>query len=155
MTKKRLFRGMGALILFCVLVPAGCGGVIDPEEDGYTFKFRVDNNTDYNGSAGKTITKVEFINGNTRNDDVLGWSGETLAPDGPRSRQHTVWGFTIERTSGARIFGVQVAFDDNSKVFAWNDAGHNEKILVEVYPAGYYNSSYHSSPWIRFSSGNW
>jgi hypothetical protein len=49
----------------------GCGGLISPEKDGCTLKFKGDNNTGHNGGAAKTITKVEFINGDTRNDDVL------------------------------------------------------------------------------------
>jgi hypothetical protein len=153
MARKKLFRGIRTLMLIGSLVLAGCDGIINPEEDGYTFKFKVDNNTDLSGGTAKTITKVEFINGDARNDTVLDWSSKTLDP-GERSMQHTARGFTTEYTTSARIFGVQVTFDDDSKVFNWSSAGHGSKILVSVDHPGYYNGYYNQSG-IRFSPGNW
>ena len=141
---------VGVTVLALVFALAGCGKVDSEGEDGYTFRFKVDNNTHLNGGALKTITKVEFINGNTRNDYVRYASSEELSPGGERSIQYTARGFTVEYTPGTRIFGVQVTFEDGTKVFKWSYAGHNENILVSVNHPGYSNSS-----GISFSQGNW
>ena len=143
-------KRVSVAVLALVFVLAGCGEIDSEGEDGYTFRFKVDNNTHLSGGAPKTINKVEFINGDTRNDDVLFWSSQPISPGGERSMQYTARGFTIEYTSGTRIFGVQVMFEDGTKVFKWSYAGHNEKILVSVNPPDYYNAS-----GISFSPGNW
>ena len=143
-------KRVSVAVLALVFVLAGCGEIDSEGEDGYTLRFKVDNNTHLSGGAPKTINKVEFINGDTRNDDVLFWSSQPISPGGERSMQYTARGFTIEYTSGTRIFGVQVMFEDGTKVFKWSYAGHNEKILVSVNPPDYYNAS-----GISFSPGNW
>ena len=137
------------LALAATLILAGCDGTYDVEKDGYKFKFMVDNNTHF-GSTPKTITKVEFINGNTRNDKVRYWTTEQIEPGGKRSTQYTVTGFTIEHTPSTRIFGVQVTFEDETKVFNHSHTGHESKILISVDPPTYYNQS-----GIKFSIGNW
>ena len=150
---KIAVTGAGIAVVVIVIIAitlAGCNGVVNPEENGYTFKFKVDNNTNQNGGTPKTISRVEFINGDTRNDDVRYSSGQSLNPGGERSMQYTALGFTIEYTSSTRIFGVQITFEDETKVFKWSYAGHNEKILVSVNPPDYYNPT-----GISFSPGNW
>jgi hypothetical protein len=138
------------IALAAALILAGCDGAYNEEKDGYKFKFKVDNNTSLNGGTPKPITKVEFINGNTRNDEVLSWSTATIEPGGERSMQYTVMGFTIERTSSTRIFGVQVTFDDETKAFNWSYAGHESKILVAVG-----HPTIHNQSGMSFSYGNW
>ncbi|MDR2494389.1 MAG: hypothetical protein LBD24_04100 [Spirochaetaceae bacterium] len=133
------------------LLLAGCGAGILNDEKGYLFKFKVDNNTHLNGGAGVAITEVAFINGDTRNDNVLLWSSETLLPGDDRSRQYTVRGFTIEYpTSSTRIYGVRITFEDDTKAFNWSYAGHENKVLVSVGHPSRYNDS-----GIIFSPGNW
>ncbi|MDR2758341.1 MAG: hypothetical protein LBB78_03075 [Spirochaetaceae bacterium] len=134
--KNRLARGF-VFVLVCGLAIAGCDGVMNTEK-GYTFKFKVDNNTS------QTITKLEFINGDTRNDNVLSSSSESVSP-GKRSMQFIVSGFTVDDyDDGTRIFGVKATFEDGSNAFGWSYAGHEEKILASVYSYG-----------VFFRRGNW
>jgi hypothetical protein len=141
-----------ALALVFALALAGCDWIAGDGEGGYpyTFRFKVDNNTHLYGGAPKTITKVEFINGDTRNDLVLYQSGQPVTPGGARSTEHHVSGFTIEYSPSTRIFGVQVTFEGGTRAFAWSHAGHGQKILVSVNPPDYFNLSV-----ISFSLGNW
>ena len=150
---KNVQRCMAAAALVFCLALTGCNGITSGGEDGYTFKFKVDNNTHQSGGTSKTITKVEFINGDTRNDTVLSWSGQTIAPGGARSMQHTVRGFTIEHTPSTRVYGVQVTFDDGTAFFKPGYAGHESKILVSVNHPTYYNPNNPSG--ISFSPGHW
>jgi hypothetical protein len=137
MAKKKFGLGMAAVMFLAVgLVLAGCGA--SEEGDGYRIYFKVDNNT----SQG--ITKVEFINGDTANDDVLTSHSVTLAK-GDRSMEYRVWGFDIEYGSSTRRFGVKVTFEDGDTLFNWGSAGHESKVLVSV-------SSYY---YMSFSNGNW
>jgi hypothetical protein len=133
MKKKSLFAAMLALAFALALT--ACDG--NANDNGYKFKFKVDNNTS------ETITKLEFINGNTRNDKVLErWTVNLLA-NGDRSREYSVSGFTVEATSSKRYCGVKVTFADETTAFGYSTFGHENKVLVSV---GYY---------VSFSNGNW
>jgi hypothetical protein len=133
---KNLRKMLGVIAIGVVIAVglAGCGEA--KEGDGYRIYFKVDNNT----SQG--ITKVEFINGNTANDDVLTSHSVTLAK-GDRSMEYRVWGFDIEYGSSTRRFGVKVTFEDGDTLFGTSFAGHESKILVSV------------SYYMGFSNGNW
>ncbi|MDR2759652.1 MAG: hypothetical protein LBB78_09765 [Spirochaetaceae bacterium] len=146
--KKKLFRGITALVLLGSLVLAGCGGVLSSDEEGYTFRFKVDNDTNLTG-ASKTISKVEFINGDRQNDKVLYWAAPTLAP-GNRSMLYIVPGFTVEYDYSTRKCGVKVTFDDGTAIFGWGYFGHENKVLVTVDYSLYWD--YYS---VSFSLGNW
>jgi hypothetical protein len=134
MKRKRFFAGTLAVVLAFSLAVIGCE--TDPEDDGYMFKFKVDNNT----SA--TITKVEFINGNTQNDKVVGSTLNITANN--RSTEHSLSGFTVEAGSSRRYCGVKVTYSGGSTKFSYSSYGHQSKILVSVGD----NS-------ITFSEGNW
>jgi hypothetical protein len=127
------------LVASALLTLAGCE-VTEGSGDGYRINFKVDNNTS------QEISKVEFINGDTQNDKVVGtiWSGVSA---GKRSSEYRVYGFDIEYGSSTRRFGVKVTFEDNSTKFDWSYAGHESKVLVSV------NSSYYN--YMNFTSGNW
>jgi hypothetical protein len=135
--KTKLYFGMiVGMVLAVGLVLAGCDGNAT-EEEGYTFKFKVDN------SYSSPITKIEFINGNTKNDKVVGSRTLNLVY-GERSSEYKVSGFTVE--SGSRcVFGVKVTFDNGNTTFNYGSAAHNAKILATV----------SSSSVISFSEGNW
>jgi hypothetical protein len=139
--KANLFKLPALAALAIVLALAGCDLEAKDGEDGYTFRFRVDNNTAQN------ITKLEFINGDRQNDDVL--STRTLSlSSGDRSSEYRVSGFTIEYGDSRRKAGVKVTFADETAAFGWYAFGHENKVLVS---ATYYVGKIR----IDFSEGNW
>ena len=135
------FFGRAGAVMFIALafgfVLMGCDQDSDDDGDTYTFKFKVDNNTS------QAISKVEYINGNTKNDEVLSTRMIAIAT-GDRSSEQSVSGFTVDYGSSTRRFGVKVTFANEDTQFASSYAGHGQKVLVSVYPS-----------YISFSSGNW
>ncbi|MDR1231902.1 MAG: hypothetical protein LBK61_10950 [Spirochaetaceae bacterium] len=127
------------LVVSALLTLAGCE-VTEGSGDGYRINFKVDN------YSSQEISKVEFINGDTQNDKVVGAYMLSL-PVSQRSSEYRVYGFTIEYGSSTRRFGVKVTFADGTTRFASYYAGHESKILVSV-GSSYYN-------YISFSTGNW
>jgi hypothetical protein len=147
MKEKKLFLGIRVLMLLSSLVLAGCGDVLGNTGDGYTFKFKVDNDTNLNGGSPKTINKVEFINGDRQNDNVLYSTTQALLP-GSRSTLYIVSGFTVEYSYSTHKCGVKVTFDDGTTAFGWSYFGHENKVLVTAaYSWGKIK--------ISFSLGNW
>jgi hypothetical protein len=118
-----------ALLLAFALLLAGCNG--SSVEKGYTFRFKVDNDTNLNGGIPKTIAKIEFINGDRQNDRVLEWDTQPVAP-GERSAEYRVSGFTVEYDYSTCKGGVRVTFDDETSTFNWDAFGHGNRILVTV-----------------------
>jgi hypothetical protein len=121
---------------------------IDGEEDSYTFRFKVDNDTNLTGGL-KTIKKVEFINGDRQNDKVVGSWIVSIEP-ATRSSEYVHSGFTVEYDNSTRKCGVRITFEDNTTVFGWSAFGHRNKVLVTVKYSSYGNPYY-----ITFSLGNW
>jgi hypothetical protein len=136
---KKVLFGVTVLLL-SALVLTSCGMTTD-NDNGYKFKFKVDNNTT------QTITKLEFINGNTSNDKVLYYTAREILP-GKRSDEYTQSGFTVEAGSSTRYCGVKITFDDGSTVFGYDAFGHENKILVAV-------ENNWRGDYISFSNGNW
>jgi hypothetical protein len=106
----------------------------------------VDNDTN-NGNPPKAITRLEFINGDRQNDDVLSTKSLSLSP-GDRSSEYRVSGFTVDYGNSRRKAGVKVTFADETIAFGWSAFGHENKGLVS---AAYYKGSIR----IGFSEGNW
>jgi hypothetical protein len=131
---------------------AGCGGISAIPEDSYTFRFKVDNDTNLNGGIPKTIKKVEFINGDRQNDDLLHRTDETIGPGTGRSPEYRVSGFTVESDNSTRKCGVKVTFEDDTTVFGTDVFGHGNKILVTVKYSYYYM---YPEYYISFSLGSW
>jgi hypothetical protein len=138
MAKKGFLLGMLAMVLVFGLVSTGCDiSTSDADGDGYTFKVKVDN---YSNS---TITKLEFINGNTQNDTVLKTASLSLT-SGSRSSEYSVSGFTVEAGSTTHYCGVKVTFSGGTSRFGYTTAGHGSKLLLRM------TDSVGS-----FSEGNW
>ena len=141
--KKSWLAWLGIAALAFGIILSGCDGISSTttDDESYLFKFRVDNYTS------ETITKIEFINGDLPNDKVLSWTVYSLAP-GARSSERRVSGFTIEHGENKCIYGVKVTYtnDPTDFGFAWDSAEHESKITVSIYE---------TSPYIRFSPGNW
>lgn len=138
-----------AKIMAIAVLAAGFGGcTVLTGDEGYTFGFKVDNDTNLS-SRPKIIKKIEFINGDRQNDDVLYWTTQTIVP-GVRTTEQRIPGFTIEDEldSARRKCGVRITFEDETVAFNWYSFGHDSKVLVTV---SYYSSRYI----IGFSRGNW
>ena len=151
--KKMIFAVLAAAL---ALVLAGCGDLANAgesantEEDSYAFRFKVDNDTNQNGGAPKTIKKVEFINGDRQNDNVVGLWTVTVEPGDRSSLEYTRSGFTVKHDDSRRKCGAKVTFEDDSTAFGWDAFGHNNKVLVSVNYSFYVDYYY-----ISFSVGNW
>jgi hypothetical protein len=141
MAKKGFLLGMLALALTFGLALTGCDVTTTEDEDaGYTFKVKVDN---YHSSLG-TITKIEFINGNTQNDKVVKTYTGGSTPYGSRSEELVVSGFTVEAGTGTRYCGVKVYNSTGTFVFGYGAFGHESKILATI---GGTNSGLHAGNW--------
>ena len=127
--KKTNSKNRLTLLLTFALALAGCNG--SEVEKGYTFRFRVDNDTNLNGGIPKTIARVEFINGDRQNDRVLEWATQPVAP-GERSAEYRVSGFSVKYDYSTRKGGVRVTFDDETTAFSWDAFGHGNRVLVTV-----------------------
>jgi hypothetical protein len=131
-TKITRLALIGAVAAVAATGTAGCNGV-DDGNSGYTFKFKVDNDTNLDTDMPKLITKVEFINGDRQNDNVLSQTLQAIAP-GTRSAEYYVHGFRVEDDHDAarRKCGVRVTFEDGATLFGWDAFGHGSKVLVSV-----------------------
>ncbi|MDR2815022.1 MAG: hypothetical protein LBB79_10280 [Prevotellaceae bacterium] len=128
---------------------AGCN-VADDEKDGYTLRFKVDNDTNL-GDMPTDIKKIEFINGDRQNDNVLRSIIQTLPPAN-RSMEYRVSGFTMkdECDSARHKCGVRITFEDDDAAFDWDAFGHGSKVLVSV---DYFEHYYEGRYTISFSDG--
>jgi hypothetical protein len=147
-----MMKVFARIVVLAVLAAGlgGCGGVLIGDA-GYTFKFKVDNDTNLSGFP-KNIREVAFINGYRQNDDMLFWITQTIMPGPPRTTEQRVPGFTVEDEfdSARRKCGVRVTFDDGTVTFGWGSFGHNSKVLITV-SYNYYYSRYI----VGFSEENW
>jgi hypothetical protein len=132
--------GMVALVLSFWAV--GCDNLLNGVD--YTFEFRVNNDFGYYGKT-NAITKIEFINGSSRDDPVL----ETITLNLSRSEMsnvYTVSGFSKKYEGSTRLYCVKLTFDDGLIIGKWASALNKSKILVTT-------SSYTND--IYFSDGGW
>jgi hypothetical protein len=139
--EKRFFVGLLALVFALALT--GCDGEWITSAIGYTFRFRV-----YNNSSA-IITKVDFINGSNRNGFVLRSPSGIRLTNGELSDEYRVSGFTEEYGTNERFCGVIVTYADGTDSFAYWHSGHESKILVTA------TDDYWSGRKLAFSSGNW
>ena len=135
MTNKKIWFGIVAMTLLFGLFLTRCGDVTI--DNSYTFEFKVQSR------SSKSITKIEFINGSSRNERVLRTETISLSTN-EMSRAFKVLGFTEEHGDAQRLFGINVTFDDETTLFNWGTAGHENKIFVTVW-----------NNWISFSAENW
>jgi hypothetical protein len=147
--KITAFALIGAI---AAIVPAGCNAT-DDGKNSYTFRFKVDNDTNLESDVPQAITKVEFINGDRQNDYVLYQTNENfILHPATRSMEYIVYGFKVEDEHDAarRVCGVRVTLKDGTTLFSWDAFGHRNKILVSVYYSPYYENYD-----MDFSDGNW
>ncbi|MDR3325177.1 MAG: hypothetical protein LBS82_04235 [Spirochaetaceae bacterium] len=122
------------------LALTACDGNIN--DNSYTFKFRVENNT-----ISKTISTIEFINGSNKDNRVLRKVSGLKLTKGELSDEYKVSGFTGEYGTNERFCGVIVTYDNETSNFGYSHFEHESKILVAVGTAW--------SDSISFSSGKW
>jgi hypothetical protein len=126
---KNWFKFFGAAAFAAVigfaLAGCGAGANVDTEGVSYTFEFRVDNR------SGKTIKKVEFLNGYSAANVVFTDSLINLS-NGNNSRIYSLSGFTEEGYSKEHTFLVIVTLDNDRTFSRRSGADDGSKIQVYV-----------------------
>jgi hypothetical protein len=126
MAKKIVSIGM--LVMVFGLMVVGCDNLTS--NSGYTFEFRVAN--PYLGGWTKgTITKIEFINGANKGDQVLETDEVNIAEQ-EMSKIYKVSGFTDKYEDDYHIFGIKLTFDDGETMFNWSSAVNGAKIKATI-----------------------
>ncbi|MDR0387545.1 MAG: hypothetical protein LBH57_05870 [Treponema sp.] len=130
MAKKHWFEdtiriaGIFAAVFSFVLVLTGCDGMVTGSAESYTFRFKVQNNSE------KTITGIEFRNGTNKSAFVLRRIYSPNLGTGELSDEYRVPGFTKEHGTDERYYAVLVTYEDDTEVFNYSFAGPESKILV-------------------------
>jgi hypothetical protein len=122
MKNKRNWLGILVMVLvFGILT--GCGE-IENSSGGYSFEFKVEKSS---GGIGTPITKIEFINGSSKNDPVL--ATETVHIGfGEMSSVYKVSGFNNKNGDDYRIFGINLTFENGGTYFKYGSATNKSKI---------------------------
>jgi hypothetical protein len=143
---KKLCKFLGIIAIGAVLVIGlgGCDNLITDGE-GYTFEFKVTYYSWIGWGNDGNITKIEFINGSSKDAEVLETKTVDIGFD-EMSPAYRVSGFTEKNGDDRRIFGVKVTLADGSWRFCWSSAGNNAKLLLTI-------NNY--SPMDGFSEGSW
>jgi hypothetical protein len=147
MKRMNFLIGMAGISLALGMMVIGCDQDGDSGGNGgggsYTFEFKVESSSYFDGDY--KVTKVEFINGSSRDDPVLETKIVNIAP-GDMTSAYRVSGFTQKNDDDVHIFGVKVTYnnDDEDYDFNWTSAKNNDKILV-----------YCGFGDLSFSDGNW
>jgi hypothetical protein len=123
MAHKKNWAGILVMVLVFGMTVVSCDNTLTGNTD-YTFEFKVEKSS---GGIGTPITKIEFINGSSRNDPVL--ATETVHLDfGEMSTVYTVSGFTNKDGDDNRIFGINLTFENGGTYFEWSSAANGSKI---------------------------
>jgi len=143
MAYKKFWLGM---LIFGLLL-SSCDLNNDHNDNGYTLEFKIKNQRYL---LGGTVTKVEFINGDTVDDPVLQTQNVIIA-DGEISDKFVVSGFNHMLDDNEIFPGVKLTYNDDagdtefgSTIWSKNNGG---KILVRSSPG--------AAHFIDFLKGDW
>jgi hypothetical protein len=126
MRKRGLLPVM--LVMVFALLMTGCDLDLLTGGGGYTFEFKVENSETLRG---RTITKVEFINGSSRTDPVLETQTVHLGLN-EMSNVYRVSGFTKKDGEDKRLFSVLITLEDGNTIFKYSSATNGSKIHAKV-----------------------
>jgi hypothetical protein len=143
---KKHYKFLGGIVIGAVLaISLGGCDALTTDDTGYTFEFKVSYYYWAGWGNDGNITKIEFINGSSKDAEVLETKTVDIALD-EMSPAYKVSGFTEKNGDDRRIFGVKITLADGSWRFFWIAAGNKAKLLLTI-------NNY--SPMDGFSDGNW